>query len=172
MRTPVVALAVLALSAPATAAPRASSRTRRPPASDGGMPTPGAPDGGPPSSGLDKDTLRTVIHQERLRFRFCYESLLPRFPNLQGKVIVQFAIAPGGIVTDPQVKESTVDNAELERCLLDQVARLRFPDGAPGSAPTRTLVTYPFLFQHAPPSADAGSPIPPSDAGTPDAGTP
>ena len=52
------------------------------------------------SGSLDKELIRQVIQRNSGQIRFCYESLLNRFPKLGGKVAIRFTIASeGNVVT-------------------------------------------------------------------------
>ena len=59
-------------------------------------------------------------------FRGCYEIQLRKFPDLEGKLTISFTVTPLGTVDAPKVKESSLDNEDLETCLLRQLIRLRF----------------------------------------------
>ncbi|MBS1151452.1 MAG: domain/TonB protein [Myxococcaceae bacterium] len=114
----------------------------------GGMLTPG------PKAGLPKFDDPIVegcavdgsgcLDKELIGFRFCFESLLNRFPSLEGKVAVRFMITPSGKVSAASVASSTAQNAELERCVSDRTRLLQFPSGKWNGL---VGVTYPFIFK-------------------------
>jgi TonB family protein len=85
-----------------------------------------------------------VIHANRNRIRYCYESQLNRFPNLEGKVVVKFLINGEGRVSQSNVTSSTAGNAELETCVAGRVRLLEFPHPKGGGV---VVVSYPFLFK-------------------------
>lgn len=93
---------------------------------------------------LDKELIRKVIHANRQQIRYCYESQLNRFPNLNGKVAVKFVISPTGAVSTSSVAQSTVGNAELESCVAGRVRTWMFPKPKGGGV---VIVTYPFIFK-------------------------
>ncbi len=95
---------------------------------------------------LDKELVRRVIHQNLPGFRYCYESLLNRFPSLEGKVSVRFSISQSGKVPDASVGQTTVHNAELEQCVANRARLLVFPARKWAGL---VVVTYPFIFHTA-----------------------
>jgi TonB family protein len=95
---------------------------------------------------LDKELIRKVIHMNRGQIRYCYESLLNRFPKLGGKVAVKFVITATGAVASSSVAQSTAGNADLETCVAGRVRTWKFPEPKGGGV---VVVTYPFIFKQA-----------------------
>ena len=93
---------------------------------------------------LDKELIRKVIHANRNQIRYCYESQLNRFPKLEGKVAIRFMITAQGSVSQSNVAQSTVNNAELEACVAGRVRMWNFPKPKGGGI---VIVTYPFIFK-------------------------
>ncbi|MCP3103854.1 adventurous gliding motility protein GltG [Myxococcus sp. K15C18031901] len=93
---------------------------------------------------LDKELIRKVIQMNRGQIRYCYESLLNRFPKLGGKVSVKFVITATGSVASSSVAQSTAGNAELETCVAGRVRTWKFPEPKGGGV---VVVTYPFIFK-------------------------
>ena len=93
---------------------------------------------------LDKDLIRRVIHQNLGAYHYCYESLLNRFPGLEGKVSMRFSIAQSGKVPSAEVASSSANNPELERCVSDRTRLLQFPARKWVGL---VVVTYPFIFK-------------------------
>ncbi|ATB32425.1 adventurous gliding motility protein GltG [Melittangium boletus] len=98
------------------------------------------------SGSLDKELIRQVIQRNRGQIRFCYESLLNRFPKLGGKVAIRFTIATEGNVVTSSVAQSTAGNSELEQCVAGRVRTWTFPKPKGGGS---VVVTYPFIFKAA-----------------------
>jgi TonB family protein len=94
--------------------------------------------------GLDKEIVRRVVRSHVKEIKFCYERELQRQPGLHGRVSVRFVIAPDGRVATVGITESSVENAGVERCVADAVARWEFPQARDGGV---TFVTYPFVLQ-------------------------
>lgn len=93
---------------------------------------------------LDKELIRKVIRANLAGFRYCYESRLNAYPNLEGKVAVRFTIAQSGRVVAADLASSTANNPDLERCVADRTRLLQFP----ASKWTGLVrVTYPFIFK-------------------------
>ena len=92
---------------------------------------------------LDKELVRRVVHANRGQVRYCYESLLYKFPSLSGAVTVKFVIAATGKVAAAAIAQSTVGNAQLEACLAGRVRTWTFPKPRGGGV---VVVNYPFKF--------------------------
>jgi TonB family protein len=95
---------------------------------------------------LDKELVRKVIQDHRSQIRTCYESLLNQFPNLNGKVQVQFTIGPDGRVLSSKVAQSSASNGQLEQCVASRVSLWQFPKPKGGGL---VVVSYPFIFKQA-----------------------
>jgi TonB family protein len=93
---------------------------------------------------LDKELIRRVIHYHRSQLGACYEARLKEIPALQGKLVVQLVIGPGGEVASLEVKESTLGDAGLEGCIQGKIRTWMFPKPRQGGVVT---VTYPFIFK-------------------------
>jgi TonB family protein len=98
------------------------------------------------SGSLDKELVRQVIARNRGQIRYCYESLLNRYPKLGGKVAIRFTIGAEGNVLSSSVAQSTAGNSELEQCVAGRVRTWAFPKPKGGGS---VVVTYPFIFKAA-----------------------
>lgn len=123
--------------------------------STGGLPTGnmGHRGEGPPccretkvSDGLTKDVVGKVIKRHFSAIKFCYEKELQQKPELQGKVLVQFVIDATGAVSDASVAETTIDDANVETCILSQIRRWKFPEPNGGGV---VSITHPWFFKPA-----------------------
>jgi TonB family protein len=95
---------------------------------------------------LDKELVRRVIHAHRNEIKYCYERELVRSPGLFGKVTINFVIDANGRVQTSKVKETTLNNPTVERCVLDKARLWTFPKPKGGGI---VVVTYPFIFKQA-----------------------
>lgn len=93
--------------------------------------------------GLNADEVGRVIRRNWTRFKYCYEKELQKDPNLAGKVSVYFEIGPVGGVALAQLRETTLQNATAEECILAIFRGLQFPAPRGGGV---VNVTYPFIF--------------------------
>lgn len=95
---------------------------------------------------LDKEIIRRVIKQHLAQIRYCYEKELVRHPGLFGKVATRFTIAATGRVQQASVSQSTLKNAEVERCITAKIRTWKFPKPKGGGI---VIVKYPFIFKTA-----------------------
>lgn len=93
--------------------------------------------------GLSQEVVGRYIKRYWAQFKYCYERELSKDPNLYGKITTTFTIAGNGRVSEANVIQSTMHNANVEECVLRVVRRIRFP--APKGA-GEVIVTYPFMF--------------------------
>lgn len=90
---------------------------------------------------LDKEIIRRVVRQHRGEIRYCYESELQKNKGLAGRVTVRFTISATGSVVSAVVRDSTLNNATVERCMTDKIRRWVFPEPKGGGI---VVVNYPF----------------------------
>jgi len=95
---------------------------------------------------LDKEIIRRVIKQHLAQIRYCYEKELVRHPGLFGKVATRFTIGADGRVQQAAVSQSTLKNAEVERCITAKIRTWKFPKPKGGGI---VIVKYPFIFKTA-----------------------
>lgn len=96
------------------------------------------------SGGLDREVIAKYINSQKGKILFCYERQLSANPGMFGKVSVKFQIASGGEVETSKITESTLNNSNVESCLLQLMATWRFPKPTGG---VKVLVSYPFVFK-------------------------
>jgi TonB family protein len=91
---------------------------------------------------LSPENVNRVVVAHVAEVRFCYLSELPRAPGLGGgTVTVDWTIAPTGEVSTASVARSTLNNANVEACVVGRVKTWHF--AAVGSP---VHVSYPFKF--------------------------
>lgn len=100
--------------------------------------------GGEFSSNIDKDAIRRLIRRNRNALAGCYERALDRNSNVSGKVVLSWRIINGGKMISPKVKSSTLNNSQVEQCIINRLMVLRFPDPGPNEI---AEVDYPFVFK-------------------------
>lgn len=94
--------------------------------------------------GLTKDEVGEVIHRHLSEIRYCYESAMLRTPDIEGKLVVNFAIGSSGDVISSAVKSSTLPDPRLDDCVLRRLVTWKFPHPKGG---IEVAVTYPFIFK-------------------------
>ncbi len=93
--------------------------------------------------GLDKDVIMKVIKRHQNEIKFCYEQELQKNQALAGKVAVAWTIDPSGGVSEANVSESSMSNANVESCIVQRIRRWKFPEPAGGGV---VNVTFPWVF--------------------------
>ena len=93
---------------------------------------------------LTKAIIRKYINRQKPSIVLCYKRAVQASPDLEGKVVVSFMIAPTGRVMSPSISSSTLGNSTVEACIVRGLGRWRFP--APQNAGS-VRVSYPFLFR-------------------------
>ncbi len=96
--------------------------------------------------GLDKDVIMKVIKRHQNEIKFCYEQELQKNPALGGKVAVAWTIDPAGAVSEANVSESSIGNANVESCIVQRIRRWKFPEPSGGGV---VNVTFPWIFKAA-----------------------
>lgn len=91
---------------------------------------------------VNKNDVNMVIKGEMSRFKTCYQREYAKNPDLAGKVTLRFMINKEGKVEGAEVKDSTLKNVLVERCMLKQIYGISFPK--PGDKPV--IISYPFVF--------------------------
>lgn len=86
------------------------------------------------------EVIQKVVRASHGQFRGCYEDHLRASPNLQGRVIVEFAIEPDGTVSVAMGEGNLPDRAVID-CVAARFEALRFP-----KTTGRLIVTYPVSF--------------------------
>ncbi|MBN2359558.1 MAG: TonB family protein [Deltaproteobacteria bacterium] len=93
---------------------------------------------------LDKQVIRRVIKENSSMIRYCYERISAARQLPAGRVVVKFVIAANGTVAKVEIAETTLNDAEVEACLLRAIRKWRFPKPAGGGV---VVVSYPFFFK-------------------------
>jgi len=91
---------------------------------------------------LTKEVIRRVIERHISEVAACYQHALETRASLQGRIVVNFIIAPTGAVQGAAINQG-LSAPELEACLLARVKTWRFPAPVGGGI---VVVNYPFIF--------------------------
>ncbi len=91
---------------------------------------------------LDPRVISQAIASHYGEVRYCYEKQLKIHPELEGKLMVKFTIGESGRVRSAIVTESTINNIEVESCVLYKIKGWRFPPPQGGEV----SVIFPFIF--------------------------
>ena len=94
---------------------------------------------------VDKEQIRKAIQGMMPEYSKCYNSALAKKANLNGKVVLSWAIDDGGRVKTAKVAKSNMGSPDLENCMLDRLRATKFPMPPAGQ---EAEVTYPFVFTH------------------------
>lgn len=93
---------------------------------------------------LSRGTIQRYIRAQSNRVRGCYEHRLQGSPSLEGRVTVRFLIEQDGLVQGAHVARSTIQDADVEQCVVETIRSIRFPAL---SERALSLVSYPFFFR-------------------------
>jgi hypothetical protein len=107
------------------------------------------PDETPPSGGVPPDKeqeIMMVLQQREVSTRKCYQDVLNEKldRSFQGNVKVVIALRPDGGAQNVRVVGSTLNNKEVEDCLVGTISRFEFPALAHAGE-----VQYEFRFRPA-----------------------
>jgi len=99
---------------------------------------------GQSTGGRSRASIQRVVMRNMTELRSAYSKGLREKPGLNGKITVKFAIDEFGKVIFVQLVESTMDDSEFEKTVVDRVKSWAFEKiDKPGDV---TEVVYPFVF--------------------------
>ncbi len=92
---------------------------------------------------IDKEAVRRTVRENLRQVQACYEKELSKIPGLTGKVTVGWDIIAGGRVQNAKVISSTLNNKNVENCIVRRLRAWRFIN-----PPKNTVATirYPFVL--------------------------
>ena len=93
---------------------------------------------------LPRSVIDRVIRQNRGQIRYCYERQLQLDENLEGRVEVAFIIGATGAVAQAKILHTTMNNREVEHCMVKKILSWRFPKPQGGGT---VRVNYPFVLR-------------------------
>jgi hypothetical protein len=92
---------------------------------------------------LSKEQINKVVRAHLAGVKYCYEKELQHKASLSGGIDIFWVIQPDGTVSKANVKQSAMNDAAVEGCIVRQVKQWQFP-----KAPGQTIVgRYPFIFK-------------------------
>ena len=92
---------------------------------------------------LAKTDIGTVVKANKHRIKDCFNAGLQLDPDLSGRVNLKFIIGKTGAVSKSEVKETTLNHAETEACMVAVAKSMQFPEPEGGGI---VIVTYPFAL--------------------------
>ena len=95
---------------------------------------------------LDKRMVQKVVRLHENEIRHCYELALQKDKTLQGMVKTKFTILDNGAVEKAWIEESTLNNPEVEQCIVDKIDNWEFYGVNSYNTKTKTIVEYPYIF--------------------------
>ena len=92
---------------------------------------------------LEGKVITRVMTSHKNEFSACYDKVVRKNPSLAGRVVLRFTIRGDGSVRNVKVRETSLNHAGVENCIVRVGKKLRFP-GESGRDVTK--VWYPFVF--------------------------
>ncbi len=96
---------------------------------------------------IDREEIRRVVIAHVNEVQRCYEQGLKRQPGLEGRVVLKFLIGKTGTVTAVTVAQTTMNDRQVEQCMVGAATKWTFPK--PKGEGDVTFV-YPFVLKSAP----------------------
>ncbi len=94
---------------------------------------------------IDISDINASVKKALSKIRWCYEKEVHKDHYLSGKIVVNFIINENGSVPIAKIRTSTMDNEFVEKCLANQIKKIRFPLPKGGGI---MIVNYNFVFKH------------------------
>jgi outer membrane biosynthesis protein TonB len=92
---------------------------------------------------LSGQAITTVMNRRKAEFSSCFTAQARKNRALAGTVVLRFTIGDEGSPRNVKIRDTTLNNARVEDCIVKVGKSLRFPAES-GRAPTK--VFYPFEF--------------------------
>ncbi|MDX9722415.1 MAG: protein kinase [Myxococcota bacterium] len=93
-----------------------------------------------------KGSVQATISALQGRWKACYQEALLDAPQVSGRVLLTFAVGPGGEVYDARIAEGDLPSLDVQRCILDALEQARFYEPADGWVE----ISYPVHFNTEP----------------------
>ena len=92
---------------------------------------------------LHKVIVQKVAKMHQKEIQACYEKELIKKTGISGQLIVNWVITPRGTVEQIKIKESTLNNKNVEKCIVDVLKSWKYPTPKDGGS---VSVEFPFIF--------------------------
>jgi len=69
------------------------------------------------------DHVTRVVNSHNRAIQDCFKQVLKNDPGLKGKVVVRFSVTPYGQVSSVSIVSSTIDDADMLRCIVSRISR-------------------------------------------------
>ena len=76
---------------------------------------------------LTQEAVATVVRQNSMSVRFCYQQSLKGSKNLRGKLQIKLRVEPSGRVSRTEIETSQFKGTTLAKCIRDKVRKWTFP---------------------------------------------
>jgi TonB family protein len=97
--------------------------------------------------GRSQDAVAAIVARHTAAIQSCYQSEIRRTPDLKGKIVVRFVITPQGTVESATIVSSTLNNARVEKCVINRILRWDdFGAVAPDKGKTTIRQVYTFGY--------------------------
>jgi len=80
----------------------------------------------PELAGRSSGDIQRQIEKQEKAIQFCFQQAKQKNPKLKGEVKIEFTIAISGEVKNTRVVRTTLNNAVVERCIVQKISRLKF----------------------------------------------
>jgi hypothetical protein len=100
--------------------------------------------GRPSANGFcSREMIERVVRRHARGVRFCYERELQNDSELSGRVTANWTIGLDGSVVNASITENSMNNRNVESCMVAEIRRMRFdqPDGG------QCIISFPFTFR-------------------------
>lgn len=91
---------------------------------------------------LSPQVIAAEMRRHMRAVKDCYDRQLKRFPELSGKIVISFEILESGKLSDINVEEDSLKNADVRSCIVTRAKSWRFPRPSGGSV----FVSFPLVF--------------------------
>jgi len=94
------------------------------------------------SGRLPPSLIQSTVRNRYTQMGACYGQGLGRDPNIRGRITIRFVIEQDGAVRRVRIDDSSLQDADVLRCVVAEFYRLRFPEPDGGIV----TVVYPLML--------------------------